>query len=98
VRIGDDLVSRRFKLPGVLIIEVDRGSAAEAAGLRGTRADARGGTKLGDIIVAIDSDRIETSNALFNTLEKRAVGETVKVTVLRGEARLSVSVTLQAVR
>jgi S1-C subfamily serine protease len=98
VRIGDDRVSRRFKLPGVLIIEVDKGSAAEAAGLRGTRVDARGGTKLGDIIVAIDSDRIETSNDLFNAMEKRAVGETVKVAVVRGEARLSVSVTLQAVR
>ena len=98
VRIGDDRVSRRFKLPGVLIIEVDKGSAAEAAGLRGTRVDARGGTKLGDIIVAIDGDRIETSSDLFNAMEKRAVGETVKVTVVRGEARLSVSVTLQAVR
>ncbi|HEY5871540.1 MAG TPA: trypsin-like peptidase domain-containing protein [Candidatus Tectomicrobia bacterium] len=98
VRIGDDRVSRRFKLPGVLIIEVDRGSAAEAAGLRGTHVDARGGTKLGDIIVAIDGDRIETSNDLFNAMEKRAVGATVKVAVIRGEARLSVSVTLQAVR
>jgi S1-C subfamily serine protease len=98
VRIGDDRVSRRFKLPGVLIIEVDKGSAAEAAGLRGTRVDAKGGTTLGDIIVAIDGNRIETSNDLFNALEKRAVGETVKVTVARGETRLSVSVTLQAVR
>jgi putative serine protease PepD len=66
--------------------------------LQGTRVDARGGTKLGDIIVAIDGDRIETSNDLFNAMEKRAVGETVKVTVVRGEARLSVSVRLQAVR
>jgi putative serine protease PepD len=66
--------------------------------LRGTRVDAKGGTKLGDIIVAIDGDRIETSSDLFNAMEKRAVGETVKVTVARGEARLSMSVTLQAVR
>ncbi len=48
--------------------------------------------------MAIDGDRIETSNDLFNAMEKRAVGATVKVAVLRGEARLSVSITLQAVR
>jgi S1-C subfamily serine protease len=98
VRIGDDRVSRRLNLPGVLIIEVDQGSAAQAAGLRSTRVDAKGGVKLGDVIVAIDGERIETSNDLFNAMEKRAVGETVKVTVLRGETRLSMPVTLQAVR
>ena len=97
IRISDD-ISRRLKLPGVLIIGVDKGSAAEAAGLRSTRVDAKGGVKLGDVIVAIDGERIETSNDLFNAMEKRAVGEAVKVTVLRGETRLSMPVTLQAVR
>jgi S1-C subfamily serine protease len=58
----------------------------------------RGGVKLGDVIVAIDGERIETSNDLSNAMEKRTVGETVKVTVLRGETRLSMAVTLQAVR
>ena len=98
VRISDDRMSRSLNLSGVLIMEVDKGSAAEAAGLRGTRVDAKGGMRLGDIIVAVDGDRIETSNDLFNALEKRAVGETVKVTVLRGESRTSMAVTLQAVR
>ena len=98
VRIGDDRVARRLNLPGVLIIAVDKGSAAEAAGLRSTQVDAKGGVKLGDVIVAIDGERIETSNELFNAMEKRAVGETVKVTVLRGETRLSMAVMLQTVR
>lgn len=98
IRIGDDRISRRLNLPGVLIIDVEKGSAAEAAGLRGTRADARGGITLGDVIIAIDNDRIETSNDLFAALEKRAVGETVKVTIRRGEERRTVSVKLQAVR
>ena len=98
VRLGDDRVSRRLNLPGVLILDISKGSAAEAAGLRGTWSDARGRIALGDIIVGIDSDRVETSNDLFNALEKHAVGETVKVTVVRGEARLTVPVKLQAVR
>jgi hypothetical protein len=57
VRIGDDKVSHRLHLPGVLIIDVDEGSAAEAAGLHSTRIDAKGEVKLGDVIVAIDDDR-----------------------------------------
>jgi S1-C subfamily serine protease len=97
IRIDDNL-SRRLNLPGVLIIEVDKGSTAEAAGLRSTRVDAQGEVKLGDVIVAIDGERIETSNDLFTAMEKRTVGETVKVTVLRGETRLNMAVTLQAVR
>src|SRR5262245_7327958 len=97
-RLGDDRVSRRLNLPGVLIIDIIKGSTAEAAGLRGTRSDARGRVALGDIIVSINNDRVETSNDLFNALEKHAVGETVNVTVMRGEARLTVPVKLQAVR
>jgi S1-C subfamily serine protease len=98
VRIGDDRVSRRLNLSGVLIIDVEKGSVAATAGLRGTRVDAKGGMVLGDIIMGIDGERIETSNDLLNAIEKHAVGDTVKVTVLRGESRLSMPVKLQAVR
>ncbi len=35
VRIADDATARRFGLQGVLIIQVEKGSAAETAGLRG---------------------------------------------------------------
>src|SRR5438093_7350802 len=80
VRIGDDRVSRRLNLSGVLIIEVEKGSVAATAGLRGTRVDAKGGMVLGDIIVGLDGERIETSNDLLNAIEKHAVDDTVKVT------------------
>jgi len=98
VGIGDDRLSRRLGLSGVLITRVEKGSAADRAGLRGIREDARGDVVLGDIIIGIDGERIETSNDLLNALDKRAVGDTVKVTVLRGESRLSISMKLQAVR
>jgi S1-C subfamily serine protease len=98
VRIGDDRLSRRLRLSGVLITQVEKGSAADRAGLRGIREDVKGEVVLGDIIIGIDGERIETSNDLLNALDKRAVGDTVKVTVMRGESRLSMSVKLQAVR
>ena len=47
--------------------------------------------------MGLDGDRIETANDLYNALEKRAVGETVQVTVVRGESRLTTAVKLQAV-
>lgn len=98
IRIGDDRITRNLNISGVLVIEVEKGSAAEAAGLRGTRFDARGVAGLGDIIVGIDNDPITTSNDLFNAMEKRAVGDMVKVTVRRGDTRQTLSMKLQAVR
>jgi S1-C subfamily serine protease len=98
IRIGDDSMMRRFDLKGVLIIEVVKGSSADAAGLRGTRVGGRGNMLLGDIIVGVDGERVENSNDLFNTLEKRNVGDTVALTVLRGNSRTTVNVRLQAVR
>jgi S1-C subfamily serine protease len=98
VRIADDTASRRFGLQGVLIIQVEKGSAADAAGLQGTKRDTDGRLILGDVIVAINSQPIATSDDLMNALEKYTVGTTVTVAVLRTGTRLSMPVTLQPLR
>jgi S1-C subfamily serine protease len=98
VRIADDATARRFGLQGVLIIQVEKGSAAETAGLHGTTRDAEGRLLLGDVIVGINADAITTSHDLMNILEKYTVGTTVTVAVLRQGARLTVPVTLQPLR
>jgi S1-C subfamily serine protease len=98
VRIADDATARRLGLPGVLIIQVERGSAAEAAGLRETTRDAEGRLRLGDVIVGINADRITTSGDLMNVLDKYAVGTTVTVAVLREGTHVTVPVTLQPLR
>jgi S1-C subfamily serine protease len=95
VRIADDSVSQRWHLPGVLIVQVEPGGSAAAAGLRGTRRDARGRPILGDIIVAIDADKVTNTDDLMNALERHQVGDTVTVTVIRDEERLRLPVTLQ---
>jgi S1-C subfamily serine protease len=98
VRIADDATGRRFGLQGVLIMQVEKGSAAETAGLRGTRRDSEGRLLLGDVIVSINADPITASGDLMNVLDKYAVGTTVTVAVLREGTRVTVPVTLQPLR
>jgi S1-C subfamily serine protease len=97
-RIADDATAQRLGLSGVLLIEVSKGSAAEAAGLRGTRRDDEGRLVLGDTIVGIDTTPVTSNNDLFNALDKYKVGDTVTVAILRDNARLTVPVTLQALQ
>jgi S1-C subfamily serine protease len=98
VRIADDATGRRFGLQGVLIMQVEKGSAAETAGLQGTRRDSEGRLLLGDVIVSINADPIKASGDLLNVMEKYAVGTTVTVAVLREGTRVTVPVTLQPLR
>lgn len=79
---------------GVLIIQVSPGGSAEAAGLRGTTTTEDGDINLGDIIVAIDGDKVKGNDDLYRILDKHQIGDVVKVEVLRRGARINVSVRL----
>ena len=98
IRHADDATARRLNLPGVLIIQSEAGSAAEAAGLRGTRRDRRGRIVLGDIIIGIDSTLVETADDLLTILEQHQVGDIVSVSIMRGKQRLRIPVKLQAIQ
>jgi S1-C subfamily serine protease len=98
VRIASDATAHRFGLQGVLIIQVDQGSTAATAGLRGTRRDAQGNLLLGDVIVGIANHPVESTDDLMQALDQHQVGETVSVSIMRDGQRLSLSVTLQALR
>jgi S1-C subfamily serine protease len=82
------------------VLRVQPDSAAEKAGMRATRRDDSGTLIWGDIIIALDAQKIEDSTDLFRVLDHYEVGQTVKVEVLRNaqtaEARKTeLSVTLQ---
>ncbi len=98
VRVADDATAQRLNLPGVLILQSEPGSAARSAGLRGTRRDRRGRIVLGDIIVGIDSQPVQTSNDLLNVLENQQAGDTVSVDIMRGDDRLRIPVKLQRIK
>jgi S1-C subfamily serine protease len=86
---------------GVLILSFDSGSPAEAAGLHAGSQRTRIGPYLiplgGDVIAAVDGVPVKTMADLTVYLElKTAVGETVKLTVLRNGSSLEVPVKLGA--
>jgi S1-C subfamily serine protease len=92
----NQLISQRLKVSGVAILRVTPGSAAAAAGLRGVRTEGTGAIVPGDIIVAVNGQAIGSVARLYSRLDDYAVGETVRLTVLRDKQRVEVPVRLQA--
>ncbi len=85
-------VLHKLDMQGVLVLQVAPGSAAEAAGLRGTRMDARGEVIPGDIIRKVGGRVVTTVNELLGRLDDFRVGDQVTVTVWSdgGERELKV--------
>ena len=79
---------------GVMIWQVVPNSSAAAAGLRGLQQTEDGDIILGDIIVAIDGEKVSDRDDLFRSLDKRQVGDMVKVEIYRENRRMSVDVRL----
>ncbi len=73
---------------GLLIVDVERGSAADAAGLRGSRRTAIIGNYEipvgGDLIMAIDGRAVEGREALTRAMSQKRPGDTMELTVFRG--------------
>ena len=83
---------------GVIIVQVARDSAAAAAGLHGLGETEDGGYVLGDIITAIDGNKVHDSDELVRLLDKHQVGDIVQVEILRDNKRATVPVKLLAER
>jgi len=98
--IGPEL-AQEMGLPadyGILIVRTVPGGAAESAGLKGgTQRAYLGGTPImigGDLIVAIDSDPVGEQQDLANAMNKHRAGDTVSVTIYRGQRKMTVRVVL----
>src|SRR5437660_8743301 len=87
---------------GLLIVQVVPGGAAERAGLRGGSERAMLGnipiTIGGDLITAIDGQRVEDQQTLSQIMNNHRAGDTVRVTVYRGKKKMDVDVTLGEAR
>jgi S1-C subfamily serine protease len=97
----DPGLAQQIGLPadfGVLIERVLPGGAAQKAGLHGGNQQAYLGFRPivlgGDLIVGIDGQEITTKQDLSNALNEHHAGDTVTVTVFRGQRRIDLKVTL----
>ncbi|MEO1526962.1 MAG: trypsin-like peptidase domain-containing protein [Planctomycetota bacterium] len=92
----DDRIPRRLGIEGVAVMRVYPGSGAEEAGIQPMRQDRSGAIVLGDIILAINDVSTPNEQALLDTLRDFKVGETVRLTLIRGREQTQVDVVLQA--
>ena len=87
---------------GLLIVQAVPGGSADRAGLRGGSERAYLGNIPimigGDLIVAIDGEKIESQQTLAQIMNKHRAGDTVKVTIFRGKKQVEVSVVLGEAR
>jgi S1-C subfamily serine protease len=101
----DSELAEELGLPtdhGLLIVQAVPGGSADRAGLHGgTERAYLGNTPImigGDLIVAIDGEKIETQQHLAQMMNRHRAGDTVKVTIFRGKKQLEVSVVLGEAR
>jgi S1-C subfamily serine protease len=83
---------------GLLIEEIEEGSPAQTAGLRGPNQSVIVGMYRlgigGDLVIAIDGKPVDGQDALRRTLSQKRPGETMVLTIFRGNRTMKVTVTL----
>jgi len=100
LEIGPDLAEQMGLAAdaGVLIERTVPGGSADKAGLRGGRERAYlGNTEIflgGDLIIGIDDQPVTTTQELSEIMNRHEVGDSIVVTFLRGQKRLTAKVVL----
>ncbi|QDU94158.1 S1C family serine protease [Lignipirellula cremea] len=84
VELAPDQWRRYLQAPGVLVLNVEEGSPAAKAGILPTRRAFDGEIELGDFIVSLDDQPINSTDDYLSALESKAAGDAVKVVVRRG--------------
>jgi S1-C subfamily serine protease len=104
IPIGPELADE-LALPvdyGLLIVQVTPGGSADLAGLRGGTDRAYLGnipiTLGGDLIIAIDGEKVQDEQDLSQMMDNHRAGDTVKVTIYRNKKKTDVSVALGEAR
>jgi S1-C subfamily serine protease len=92
------LVGNGASLPvedGLLVVSVSPGSSAEKAGLKGVSQTNRE-VILGDIITAVDGEKVKNQDDLYRMLDKKQIGDTVQVQVYRDGKAATIPVRLDS--
>jgi len=87
---------------GLLIVQVTPGGSAEQAGLHGgTERAYLGNIPImlgGDLIIAIDGEKVQDEQDLSQMMNNHRAGDTVKVTIVRNKKKMDVNVALGEAR
>jgi len=87
---------------GLLIVQAVPGGAADSAGLRGgTERAFLGNIPImvgGDLIVAVDGQKVEDQQELAQIMNNHRAGDAVRITIYRGKKKMDVNVTLGEAR
>jgi S1-C subfamily serine protease len=94
ISIANARIMAQLRLKGILIVDIEKGGAAEKAGIRPTTRNKYGDIELGDVIVSIDDNKIEKYGDLVLALEKYKPNETVIVTVQRDKKDVEIELVL----
>ena len=94
VTIANEAINSRLPDKGLLIINVQPGSAAENAGLIGTTR-VNGKIVLGDIIESINGVTMADSDDLRHELDRYAIGQEVSLGIVRNGGHRQVKITLE---
>lgn len=78
----DHFTHHRIGVDGVLVFEVQPGSGAAHAGVRGTKRARNGALELGDVIVSLNKRTVKSSLDLFKAMEAAEVGDSVELELL----------------
>ena len=94
----DEGINDRLKdlldIKGIVILKVNRGSSADAAGLIGIISTRNGNIVPGDIITTIEGKQVDTVSKFLALLDDFKVGDKVRLSVVRqGKSRDAVSYT-----
>jgi S1-C subfamily serine protease len=98
VELASDHIARRSGIEGAVVTQVAEGSGADRAGIQPVYRDRRGRVRVGDVIVAVNEEKIHSGGELGLILEGFKEGDTVIVTVNREGEEKDLRVTLGAVR
>ncbi|MCY7377483.1 MAG: trypsin-like peptidase domain-containing protein [Pyrinomonadaceae bacterium] len=102
-KLGANLISveqlnqQGLRLPvesGLLIRNVLDGGSIKSAGLRGISQSSDGRVVLGDIVTAVDGEKMRNLDDLYRFLDKKQIGDTVQVEISRDNRTLTVPVKL----
>lgn len=89
---------KEIGIEGVLVLRVEAGSAAERAGLRGTKRLSGGRIALGDVIQAVEGKAVDSVDELIDHLERYQIGDRVRLDIFRDYETIEVEAVLGSSR